>query len=423
MRICRAHAQAHARRVRAAGPASAPAPAPALLREREVFVCLSHAYHGATDSVIEISPYKYASRGGRGRAPYVIEVGLPESFDDAAIEKELLQLQRSIDGQMRAAGQPRKLGRVEAPPALRGAVRCGAVRCRKLRTGLTSRGWALAVRSLFPPRQRRWRPDAGSVASLQRACWSAPTALSLAHAEGRRRRAAAPASARAHVCALCVGVRAAGCSRARARCGCRPASCSASTPSSDGRAGCALRMRCRSVHTHVATALSARAAARQLAELDVQSPSHPHDFYLTFFFRSSFIRVCARADWFWSYGRQVLGVRVSKPGAGHGVAGEEHRQRAPHGGAGVRRRRRRCVRQRLGVLQQLRRHQHRRGGRHGCARLHRTTGEERRPGAHAQRARDRPGTLAEADRVGAIAHCVGRFFRHTRSLCAPDCST
>jgi 4-aminobutyrate aminotransferase-like enzyme len=65
----------------------------------DVFVCLAYGYHGATSSVIEISPYKYRSRGGRGRAPHIIEVDVVESFDESQQQQSLKKLQASIDRQ------------------------------------------------------------------------------------------------------------------------------------------------------------------------------------------------------------------------------------------------------------------------------------------------------------------------------------
>ncbi len=41
---------------------------------------LDWAYHGHTQSLIEISPYKYKGRGGRGRAAFVTELPLPEAY-------------------------------------------------------------------------------------------------------------------------------------------------------------------------------------------------------------------------------------------------------------------------------------------------------------------------------------------------------
>lgn len=48
--------------------------------------------------MIDLSPYKYRSRGGRGRAAHVIEVGVPEQMEEAAIEAEMRKLQAGIDG-------------------------------------------------------------------------------------------------------------------------------------------------------------------------------------------------------------------------------------------------------------------------------------------------------------------------------------
>jgi 4-aminobutyrate aminotransferase-like enzyme len=103
IRICRAHALQRRREaaVAAAAPANIAATRAAGLgrfaapsdvhdlqqqqqqvstsKELDVFVCLAHAYHGATDSVMDLSPYKYRAPGGRGKASYIIEVPLPRA--------------------------------------------------------------------------------------------------------------------------------------------------------------------------------------------------------------------------------------------------------------------------------------------------------------------------------------------------------
>lgn len=63
-----------------------------------VFSCL-----GATNSVIDISPYKYRARGGRGRQPNIIEVDVTaEGFDQNKQQEEITKLQRTIDGKHRS---------------------------------------------------------------------------------------------------------------------------------------------------------------------------------------------------------------------------------------------------------------------------------------------------------------------------------
>lgn len=47
---------------------------------RQGIAVLDWAYHGHTQALIEISPYKYKRRGGPGRAPFVTELPLPDVY-------------------------------------------------------------------------------------------------------------------------------------------------------------------------------------------------------------------------------------------------------------------------------------------------------------------------------------------------------
>ncbi|MGE0814082.1 MAG: aminotransferase class III-fold pyridoxal phosphate-dependent enzyme [Vicinamibacterales bacterium] len=47
---------------------------------RHGVVVLDWAYHGHTQALVEISPYKYKRRGGRGRSPFVTELPLPDAY-------------------------------------------------------------------------------------------------------------------------------------------------------------------------------------------------------------------------------------------------------------------------------------------------------------------------------------------------------
>jgi 4-aminobutyrate aminotransferase-like enzyme len=58
---------------------------------REDVIVLEHAYHGNTTALVDVSPYKFAGRGGAGRRPWVHVAPLPDDFrgphrreDDAA---------------------------------------------------------------------------------------------------------------------------------------------------------------------------------------------------------------------------------------------------------------------------------------------------------------------------------------------------
>ena len=46
---------------------------------REVIV-LDHAYHGNTSSLIDISPYKYQGKGGKGPGPHTHKAIMPDLF-------------------------------------------------------------------------------------------------------------------------------------------------------------------------------------------------------------------------------------------------------------------------------------------------------------------------------------------------------
>ena len=43
-------------------------------------VCVDHGYHGHTQALIEVSPYKHAGRGGRGAPPWVHVAAMPDPY-------------------------------------------------------------------------------------------------------------------------------------------------------------------------------------------------------------------------------------------------------------------------------------------------------------------------------------------------------
>ena len=47
---------------------------------REDIIVLEHAYHGHTNTLIDISPYKFDGRGGRGRKPWVHVASIPDDY-------------------------------------------------------------------------------------------------------------------------------------------------------------------------------------------------------------------------------------------------------------------------------------------------------------------------------------------------------
>lgn len=68
------------------------------------FIVIDHAYHGNTNDIIEISPYKFDGPGGTGAPPHVHKVMIPDVFrgpyksnDLNAGEKYALDVQRVID--------------------------------------------------------------------------------------------------------------------------------------------------------------------------------------------------------------------------------------------------------------------------------------------------------------------------------------
>jgi len=96
MRLCRAHVDA--KRKKEMEGTNSHEPADSEWKQKQVFVCLSYGYHGATDSVVDISPYKYRSKGGHGQPANVIEIGVPSAMDDEQqIRRELDILQQQVD--------------------------------------------------------------------------------------------------------------------------------------------------------------------------------------------------------------------------------------------------------------------------------------------------------------------------------------
>jgi 4-aminobutyrate aminotransferase-like enzyme/Ser/Thr protein kinase RdoA (MazF antagonist) len=68
------------------------------------FIVIDHAYHGNTNDIIEISPYKFDGPGGTGAPPHVHKVMIPDVFrgpyksnDLNAGEKYALDVQRVMD--------------------------------------------------------------------------------------------------------------------------------------------------------------------------------------------------------------------------------------------------------------------------------------------------------------------------------------
>ena len=102
MRIARAHTRANSTAAgassdRATSTAASPfVSSTAAVRSKELFLCFRHAYHGATQSVLRISPYKYLGPGGDGRPTTTIEVDLIDPRDREAGRRELKRVEHEM---------------------------------------------------------------------------------------------------------------------------------------------------------------------------------------------------------------------------------------------------------------------------------------------------------------------------------------
>lgn len=81
---------------------------------REDAIVLDWAYHGTTQELIDLSPYKYKRKGGRGRQPHVFEAVIPDSYRapaDWPVKEHARRFAASVAEQIEAM---RKLGRAPA---------------------------------------------------------------------------------------------------------------------------------------------------------------------------------------------------------------------------------------------------------------------------------------------------------------------
>jgi len=81
---------------------------------REEAIVLDWAYHGTTQELIDLSPYKYKRKGGKGRQPHVFEAVIPDSYrapDDWPVEEHARRFAASVAEQIEAM---RKQGRAPA---------------------------------------------------------------------------------------------------------------------------------------------------------------------------------------------------------------------------------------------------------------------------------------------------------------------
>lgn len=81
---------------------------------REDAIVLDWAYHGTTQELIDLSPYKYKRKGGKGRKPHVFEAVIPDSYrapEDWPLEEHASRFAASVAEQIEAM---RKEGRAPA---------------------------------------------------------------------------------------------------------------------------------------------------------------------------------------------------------------------------------------------------------------------------------------------------------------------
>ncbi len=95
---------------------------------REEAIVLDWAYHGTTQELIELSPYKYKRKGGKGRMPHVFEAAIPDSYRapaDWPVEEHARRFAASVAEQietMRGQGRAPALFLAESIPSVAGQV-------------------------------------------------------------------------------------------------------------------------------------------------------------------------------------------------------------------------------------------------------------------------------------------------------------
>ncbi|AMS43827.1 aminotransferase class III-fold pyridoxal phosphate-dependent enzyme [Aminobacter aminovorans] len=89
---------------------------------------LDWAYHGTTQELIDLSPYKYKRKGGKGRPAHVFEATIPDSYhapDDWPVEEHARRFAESIAEQietMRTKGRAPAFFIAESIPSVAGQV-------------------------------------------------------------------------------------------------------------------------------------------------------------------------------------------------------------------------------------------------------------------------------------------------------------
>ena len=95
---------------------------------REDVIVLEHAYHGHTNTLIDISPYKFDGPGGRGRKPWVHVAPLPDDYrgpyrrDDAAAGAKYAQHVAKILQNAHAQGRSVAAYIAETLPSVAGQI-------------------------------------------------------------------------------------------------------------------------------------------------------------------------------------------------------------------------------------------------------------------------------------------------------------
>ncbi|RZS79193.1 hydroxylysine kinase /5-phosphonooxy-L-lysine phospho-lyase [Phyllobacterium myrsinacearum] len=95
---------------------------------REEAIVLDWAYHGTTQELIDLSPYKYKRKGGKGRKPHVYEAAIPDPYrapsdwPQAEIASRYAQNVAEQIELMRKAGKAPGLFLAESIPSVAGQV-------------------------------------------------------------------------------------------------------------------------------------------------------------------------------------------------------------------------------------------------------------------------------------------------------------
>jgi len=95
---------------------------------REDVIVLEHAYHGHTNTLIDISPYKFDGPGGRGRKPWVHIAPIPDDYrgpyrrEDAAAGTKYAQHVAEILQNIRAQGRSAAAYIAETLPSVAGQI-------------------------------------------------------------------------------------------------------------------------------------------------------------------------------------------------------------------------------------------------------------------------------------------------------------